>query len=295
MNSQNRDIVASGEVNMDELSKKEKRALYYRTNELRSKKYYEDNKESIRLKNKKYHEDNKESIRLKKKERYIKNKTEIIEKCRDYRENNKEKRLLYRKNNKVKIAIRAKIWSDENKEKIKIGRDKYLKRCRDRIVSVNRTYWRKHYKDDIQFKLGCVIRNRIKGHLKRHLKGKKRVSSALEELGCTLEELKLHLESQFQPDMTWDNHGLYGWHIDHIKPLASFDLTDIEQFKQACHYSNLQPLWAFDNLSKGAKIIDKSQSLEHTANTNQSPQTEDIGITYIQAPKDPNGVEKNDC
>ncbi len=55
--------------------------------------------------------------------------------------------------------------------------------------------------------------------------------------------------------MTWDNYGLYGWHIDHIKPLASFDLTDREQFLEACHYTNLQPLWAEENLSKGNKII----------------------------------------
>jgi hypothetical protein len=63
--------------------------------------------------------------------------------------------------------------------------------------------------------------------------------------------LKLYLESKFQPGMSWDNWGRTGWHIDHIKPLALFNLSDRKQFLEACHYTNLQPLWAKDNLSKG--------------------------------------------
>ena len=54
--------------------------------------------------------------------------------------------------------------------------------------------------------------------------------------------------------MTWENHGRYGWHIDHIMPCSSFDLTDPEQQKKCFHYTNLQPLWAHENMSKGAKI-----------------------------------------
>ena len=73
-------------------------------------------------------------------------------------------------------------------------------------------------------------------------------------LGCSLDQLKMHLEDQFQEGMSWDNYGLYGWHIDHIYPLASFDLFDPEQLKAAGHYSNLQPLWAEDNLKKSDSL-----------------------------------------
>ena len=79
-------------------------------------------------------------------------------------------------------------------------------------------------------------------------------------LGCTIGELKIYLEQQFKPGMTWENHIIDGWHIDHIRPLSSFDLTVLEQYKQACHYTNLQPLWAKDNLSKNDKWDETNES-----------------------------------
>jgi hypothetical protein len=75
----------------------------------------------------------------------------------------------------------------------------------------------------------------------------------MQNLGCTINELITYLELKFQPEMSWDNYGKFGWHIDHIVPLASFNLEDPEELKKACHYTNLQPLWAKDNLSKGDK------------------------------------------
>jgi len=73
----------------------------------------------------------------------------------------------------------------------------------------------------------------------------------LDLLGCTVEELRAHLEKQFKRGMSWSNYGR--WHIDHIRPCASFDLTDPEQQRICFHYSNLQPLWAEENMRKGAK------------------------------------------
>lgn len=73
-------------------------------------------------------------------------------------------------------------------------------------------------------------------------------------LGCSSQQLREHLERQFLPGMTWDNYGKHGWHVDHVRPCASFDLTDPEQQHQCFHYTNLQPLWAADNIRKGAKV-----------------------------------------
>ena len=91
-----------------------------------------------------------------------------------------------------------------------------------------------------------------------------KVGSAVEDLGCSIEELKIHLENQFEEGMTWDNWKPDGWHIDHKKPLSLFDLTDREQFLEACHYTNLQPLWWEENLKKGAKYdkIDEDDELK---------------------------------
>ena len=79
---------------------------------------------------------------------------------------------------------------------------------------------------------------------------KNRSLHSSELTGCTGRELVAHLEAQFLPGMAWENYGIDGWHIDHIRPCASFDLTDPEQQKQCFHYTNLQPLWAADNLAK---------------------------------------------
>ena len=99
-------------------------------------------------------------------------------------------------------------------------------------------------------RLRGVVRSRL-----RHCVNGESVSllRCLELTGCSPSELRLHLESQFQVGMTWDNYGMFGWHIDHIKPLSTFDLTDDEEIQAACHFTNLQPLWAYDNLSKKNK------------------------------------------
>ena len=115
-----------------------------------------------------------------------------------------------------------------------------------------RAYQQRRSQTDHAFKL---VRN-LRARLRQALKGTCKSARTLELLGCTVEELRAHLEAQFKPGMTWENQGRYGWHIDHIKPCASFDLTDLEQQRACFHYTNLQPLWAAENLSKGAKLLD---------------------------------------
>jgi hypothetical protein len=76
-------------------------------------------------------------------------------------------------------------------------------------------------------------------------------------LGCTIQEFKVYLESKFQEGMNWDNYGMFGWHIDHIKPVSLFDLKDEQQLKECWNYKNFQPLWATDNLKKGNSYEEK--------------------------------------
>ena len=72
--------------------------------------------------------------------------------------------------------------------------------------------------------------------------------------GCSMEDLADHIQSQFEDGMTWDSWEIYGWHIDHIRPKASFDQSDIEEVKKCWHWSNLRPVWANLNLSKGSSF-----------------------------------------
>lgn len=93
------------------------------------------------------------------------------------------------------------------------------------------------------------LRTRIYAILKR--RGSRKTERTHELIGCSTKQFKSYIESQFTGGMSWSNRSL--WHIDHIKPLALFDLTDLEQRKLAFHYTNCRPLWAKDNLAKGAK------------------------------------------
>jgi hypothetical protein len=149
----------------------------------------------------------------------------------------------YYENNKEKIAIAAKKRRKINEDIIKAKRRNYLpQRNEKRKIK---------YHNDIQYKLREALRSRCRIALRKGFKS----GSVIRDLGCDINKLKIYLESKFQPGMSWDNWSREGWHIDHIKPLAFFDLNDRNQFLQACHYTNLQPLWAKDNIAKSDKII----------------------------------------
>ena len=79
----------------------------------------------------------------------------------------------------------------------------------------------------------------------------KKLGKTVELVGCSYDDLVSHLESKFIDGMTWDNYGK--WHVDHIRPCSSFNLSNVEQQKECFHWTNLQPLWAKDNLSKGSR------------------------------------------
>jgi len=175
----------------------------------------------------------------------------------------KEYDKKYWSKNRDRINFRNREWSktEEGQKSIKASRlknrDQLLKYQTERRNKPGyREYFRKYYKNwinkklktDPHFKLKQALSHRIWGALKGQVKSKR----TMELLGCTIDELWIHMESKFTEGMTKENYGK--WHVDHIMPCASFDLTDPEQQAKCFHYTNLQPLWALDNIKKGNRV-----------------------------------------
>jgi len=164
------------------------------------------------------------------------------------------------KQNKRKNDPKYKEREKEYEEKYKnSGRrreksQQYYEEKREEIIEKSVKYNKKKYNEDPTFRLVCLHRRRVNKMIK-NLKMNKNVAykdSKLELLGCSPQELKEWIENQFTKGMSWDKLGIHGIHIDHIRPCASFDLSIEENVSKCFHYTNLQPLWAKDNLSKAA-------------------------------------------
>jgi len=135
------------------------------------------------------------------------------------------------KRNPDKKRAICKRWAQNNPEKVKAMR-------------------KRHYdKKSTTAKIAVRIRNRIRETITYGWKSQK--TEIL--IGCTFEALKIHLERQFTKEMTWDNYGIY-WHVDHIRPCSSYDLT-LESEQKACfNFTNLRPLEKLENIRKGNRI-----------------------------------------
>lgn len=184
-------------------------------------------------------------------------KDKIREHCNEYTRQ-------WRKDNKEKVKENNKIYKEQNKDRIKKHnankpkrkivytekKKEYAKKYSIRNRERENEYEREHRKNNILYKLASNLRCRIGQVVRKdNKKGK-----TLDILGCSSVEFKSYLESLFQPEMSWENwgRGEGKWHIDHIVPCASFDLTDSEQVNKCFHYTNMRPLWEFDNLSKNS-------------------------------------------
>lgn len=185
---------------------------------------------------KKHYEKNKNKVKANSKKRYYNNKDKCLKKMKEYAKNNKEKLKKYHqkyyKENKEEMQKNMKIAYEKNK---KVWNKKAAKKKKEQM------------KYDLQLYMKEVLRSRISMAIK-YYKGIKSCS-ALDLLGADIETVRKHLENQFREGMTWENHGK--WHIDHIVPCCKFNLTKEEEQQKCFHYTNLQPLWAYENLSKG--------------------------------------------
>ena len=167
----------------------------------------------------------------------------FLERCREHGRKSREKRIdralqenaQWKANNKDKISEYNKNYSKQNLGKINCKRSEANKVKR---------------KTDPIFAIKARLRNRVWSMLKN----KKKSATTEKMLGCSYEFFKTYIEQKFPENMGWHNMG--EWHIDHIKPLASFDLNNVEEQAIAFHYTNHQPLWAKDNIAKGAKMIE---------------------------------------
>lgn len=157
---------------------------------------------------------------------------------------------------KKKIMESNARWAAANPEKVKEKSARSKKKNPERVKMLARESRRRNrdanllrYRNDPHHRMTLLMRSRIGKLIKRGDKAER--TKVL--LGCDRETFISHIESQFKPGMTWDNWSMHGWHVDHIRPLVSFDLSDPEQQKMAFHYTNLQPLWAVENIVKGGK------------------------------------------
>lgn len=178
------------------------------------------------------------------------NKTARAKIWSNYYAKNKEilkvKRKKYREENIEKYKIREKQRYIKDPEFHKERHRKYSKENREKI----NTYIRNRYATDTQFKIKCCLRARLNSITRNLPKN----GSALKDLGCSIKEFKKYIENRFEKGMSWSNHSYKIWHIDHIKPLSLFNLNDRTEFLKACHYTNMQPMWALDNHKKGNRI-----------------------------------------
>ena len=190
----------------------------------------------------------------------------VCVKCRNkYNKANKDRRKAYDKAyyeaNKEKISERDKAYREANKEKILERGKAYREANKEKIAERRRAYEKQRKKRDHLFRLTVNYRRSCLTAFKSI--GQKKNNSSIKLLGLkTWQQLAEHLSKQFYDHpktgekMTLDNHGTHGWHIDHIIPLSSAKTE--EDMIKLCHYTNLQPLWAEDNLSKGNKNLDIS-------------------------------------
>ncbi len=136
----------------------------------------------------------------------------------------------------------------ECKKCVKKRKAIFYRKNKKSVNESGRIYKNKKRKSDLNYRLRDNLRARLRGAIKNNQKS----GSAVQDLGCSIDFLKVYLENKFVEGMSWSNYGNRRgqWSIDHMIPLSKLDLADRQQLLKACHFSNLQPLWHVDNVTK---------------------------------------------
>lgn len=185
------------------------------------------------------------------------NREERLRYYREYEIKNKEKK---REGYKRKYARRRDEIKKQRKEYYKKNRqhhisvvEKYRKNNWTSILTAKRINHQKRKATDLHYKIMKRLRSRVTNAVKLYGGGKHEKTRLL--IGCTIPFLIKHLESKFLDGMNWDNYGFRGWHVDHKIPCSAFNLANEDEQKKCFHYTNLQPLWWRDNISKSNKML----------------------------------------
>jgi hypothetical protein len=200
---------------------------------------------------KEYQKKYKEEHKIQIKDYYQQHKEEMKKSSTEYYMSHKEEIKKYHKEHQKEDNNYSKEYYLKNKEKIAIHHKEYYELNKNQIIQYQSKYISNKIKNNVEFKILCNLRSRVRDAIKGNNKSKKTVKL----IGCSLEFLKVYLASKFTSGMTWNNYGK--WHIDHIRPCASFDLSKSSEQHRCFHYTNLQPLWAKDNLIKSNKFYQK--------------------------------------
>jgi len=201
-----------------------------------------------------YYEKNKEKRKAQTKAYYAKNKEKCLETSKAWAKSNKEKvRLASREWARKDYAENPVKYEEYRKtDTVKKARKRYYYSHKEQCIQATVQRNKERVKTDSLYKLKCVLRARLHGAFRYNLSNKASKSFTL--LGCTAKEAKQYLEKMFKSDMNWENHGEL-WEIDHIIPIASFDLSSETEQKKAFNFKNLQPLYKIENRKKGSRDV----------------------------------------
>jgi hypothetical protein len=213
----------------------------------RKRLHREKNLERIRQKSKERYEKTKKLVPL---EQKIINRKEAARKMSEYHKRTRipmseEEKKRRKRENGIKYRLKHKDSLKERKKKY-TRTEEAKRRIREKIAEQMK---------DVGFRVKKNLRGRVYVALKRGCKSLK----TMELLGCTIDEFKVYFESKFTEGMSWEKYMEGGIHIDHIVPCIAFDLTKEEEQRKCFHYTNLQPLWALDNLRKGVSLNFKNE------------------------------------
>ena len=172
------------------------------------------------------------------------NKKKLLKTDRRYKKIHRKEIIKYRKLNRQMLNEINRIYYLKNKQKIA----KYGKKWKQ----LNKEKLNKRYINRLKTDINLKIRKYLQTRIWSALRGIHKSVRTMELIGCTIEQLRRHLKKQFKPGMSWSNYGK--WHVDHIIPCASFDLSKSEEQRKCFHYTNLQPLWAEENIIKSDKL-----------------------------------------